>query len=159
MTDFLTATRRNHALEHATIHILSAQFPRSPLGGHSNPSGFFIVGNLPVAAVREAAAAALLRLQNGESGLAIHPGCGTNYVVVGGLTGLLAILGMIGTKNTRQRLERFPLLLLLGALGAIFGQPLGLFLQKELTTDPQLGDLSLVDVYRAGANLTRVITA
>ncbi|GAB4500784.1 MAG: hypothetical protein Fur0035_03240 [Anaerolineales bacterium] len=159
MPNFLTATRRNHALEHATIHILTQQFPRTPLGGHSNPTGFFIVGNVPAAAVREAAAAALLRLQNGESGLAIHPGCGTNFIVTGALSGLLAILGMIGTKNTRQRLERFPLLILLTAIGAIFGQPLGLFLQKEVTTDPQVGGLTLVDVFPVAANLTRIITA
>ncbi|GAB4488167.1 MAG: hypothetical protein OHK0031_12110 [Anaerolineales bacterium] len=158
MPNFLTATRRNHALEHATIHILTQQFPRTPLGGHSNPTGFFIVGNVPAAAVREAAAA-LLRLQNGESGLAIHPGCGTNFIVTGALSGLLAILGMIGTKNTRQRLERFPLLILLTAIGAIFGQPLGLFLQKEVTTDPQVGGLTLVDVFPVAANLTRIITA
>jgi len=68
-------------------------------------------------------------------------------------------LGMSGTKNTRQRLERFPLLIVLTALGFIFGQPLGLFLQKEVTTDPQVGDMALVDVYRVAGNLTRVITA
>jgi hypothetical protein len=37
-------TRRNHALEHATMHILAAKYPEQHLAGHSNPTGFFILG-------------------------------------------------------------------------------------------------------------------
>src|SRR5690348_7827430 len=91
----VSATRRNHALEHATIHILSSRHPRLAMAGHSNPTGFFLIGDLSGEDVRSAAAEALSRLQNGESQLAIHPGCGTNYVVTGALTGLFALLGMI----------------------------------------------------------------
>lgn len=152
------STRRNHALEHATIHILSERFPQRGLAGHSNPTGFFIVGEIPTEHVRAAVSEALTRLQNGERHLAIHPGCGTNYVVMGGLAGLFAILGMIGTKNTRQRLERFPLLILLTVAGFIFGQPLGMTLQNRVTTDPEQSATVLVDVYRVSSSLHRVVT-
>ena len=103
---FIGETRRNHALEHATIHILSERFPGRPMAGHSNPTGFFLIGDLPTEHVREAVAEALTRLQNGEWQLAIHEGCGTNYVVTGGLAALFAFAGMSGTKSNRRMLDQ-----------------------------------------------------
>src|SRR5512141_1324773 len=103
---YIVETRRNHALEHATIHILSERFPGRPMAGHSNPTGFFLIGDLPSEQVREAVSEALTRLKNGESHLAIHEGCGTNYVVTGGLAAIFAFLGMSWTRNNRERLER-----------------------------------------------------
>jgi len=44
---FVAQTRRNHALEHATLHVLAGMHPGKPMGGHSNPTGYFIVGNVP----------------------------------------------------------------------------------------------------------------
>ena len=38
--------RRNHGLEHATIHILSKKFPGARLIGHSDARGFWLVGDL-----------------------------------------------------------------------------------------------------------------
>lgn len=155
---YIHPTRRNHALEHATLHILSARFPNTPMGGHSNPTGFFIVGNIPTEQLREAVGIALSRLQNGEAALAIHPGCGTNYAVTGGLAALAALYGFIGTKNTRERLERLPLVTVLATLAFMLGQALGPVLQKKITTDPDPGDLAIVDIYPVTANLHRVVT-
>ena len=151
-------TRRNHALEHATIHILSDRFPGRPMGGHSNPTGFFLIGDLPTQEVREAVSEALARLQNGEYNLAIHEGCGTNYVVIGGLAALFAFIGMSGTKNDRERLERIPLVMLLSILAFIFGRPLGPALQKSVTTQPDPGSMTLVDVYPVAKNIHRIVT-
>jgi len=158
MRNLILATQRNHALEHATIHILSERFPRTGMGGHSNPTGFFVVGNLPTEAVREAVLQALTRLQNGERQLALHPGCGTNYAVTGGLTALLSIAGLVGTRNTRERMERLPLLMLLSIFASLFGPPLGMLLQQRLTTQADLGSLQIESVTCAGTNLHRVIT-
>jgi hypothetical protein len=155
---YVSETRRNHALEHASIHILSARFPGRALAGHSNPTGFFLLGELPTEQIREAVAEALTRLQNGESELAIHPGCGTNYIVSGGLAALFAFLGMLGTKNNRQRLERLPLLVLLSALAFMIGQPLGPALQKQVTTDPNPNGMTIVDIYPVAKNIHRVVT-
>jgi hypothetical protein len=151
-------TRRNHALEHATIHILSQVFPGRAMAGHSNPTGFFLLGDLPTEQVRQAVSEALARLQNGEKELAIHEGCGTNYVVTGGLAALFAFVGMSGTRSNRERLERLPLVMLLSILAFIIGQPLGPALQKQVTTDPDPGDMLIVDVYAVARNVHRVVT-
>jgi hypothetical protein len=157
-TPIIGDTRRNHALEHATIHILSERFPRRAMAGHSNPTGFFLLGDLPTGYVREAVTEALARLQNGESHLAIHEGCGTNYVVTGGLAALFAFAGMSGTKNDRERLERIPLVMLLSTLAFMLGQILGPTLQKEITTQPNPGGMLLVDVYPVAKNVHRIVT-
>jgi hypothetical protein len=155
---YVSETRRNHALEHASIHLLSARFPGRALAGHSNPTGFFLIGELPTEHVREAVTEALTRLQNGESELAIHPGCGTNYIVSGGLAALFAFVGTLGTKNNRQRFERIPLLVLLSALAYMISQPLGPALQKQITTDPNPNGLTIVDIYPVAKNIHRVVT-
>lgn len=154
----ISETRRNHALEHAAIHILSARFPRRGMGGHSNPTGFFIFGDLPTEDVRSAVHEALTRLQNGEAGLAIHPGCGTNYVVTGMLAAGLALLGLSGTKDARERLERFPLLMVLSLLAFVIAPPLGTALQKQVTTDPNPGTLTVLEIYPVSKHVHRVIT-
>ena len=164
MNDILTApyigeTRRNHALEHATIHILSSRFPGRAMAGHSNPTGFVLIGDLPTEAVREAVTEALTRLQNGEAQLAIHEGCGTNYAVIGGLAAVFAMVGMSGTRSNRERLERFPLVMLLSIAAYLIGQPLGMALQKEVTTQADPQDLLLVDVYPLANNLHRIVTS
>ncbi len=38
---YILETRRNHALEHATLHMLAREH-QGPMAGHSNPTGFFI---------------------------------------------------------------------------------------------------------------------
>jgi hypothetical protein len=155
---FVSETRRNHALEHATIHLLSKRFPGRNMAGHSNPTGFFLFGDLPTEDVRSAVSEALTRLQNGESRLAIHEGCGTNYVVTGALAGFFTLLGMNGTRNTRERLERFPLLIVLSMLAFVIGQPLGLALQKRVTTQPDPGGLSITNVYALSKTVHCVVT-
>ena len=154
----ILATRRNHGLEHATIHILSGHFPGNALAGHSNPGGFFILGNVPTESVREAAAEALVRLRNGETKLAVHPGCGTNYVVAGALAGILAWLGMTGAKSGRQRLERLPLMILLSMVGFIISQPIAPAIQQRITTSGDPGSLAIVDVYRVRKGVHRIVT-
>jgi hypothetical protein len=155
---FVSETRRNHALEHATIHILSGRFPGRGMAGHSNPTGFFLIGNVAIEDIRSAATEALARLQNGESRLAIHPGCGTNYAVTGALAGLFTIIGMSGTRNTRERLERFPQLMGLAMLAFVLGQPLGMALQKQVTTQADPDGLSIVDIYSVSKTIHRVVT-
>ena len=154
----VSETRRNHALEHAAIHLLSARHPQRGMGGHSNPTGFFIFGDLPTEDVRAAVHEALNRLQAGEAGLAIHPGCGTNYVVMGGLAGLFALLSMSGTKSNRQRLERFPLLMALSVLAFLIAPPLGNALQKQVTTESDPGSLTVLEIYPVSKNVHRVVT-
>lgn len=154
----IAQTRRNHGLEHATIHLLSERYPGRPLAGHSNPTGFLILGDVPTEGVRAAVAQALARMQNGDSQLAIHPGCGTNYVVTGAVAGLFAWLVMLSAKDGKARVERLPLVILAATLGFILGQPLGPILQKKITTDGNPADLQIIDVYPLRPGVHRVVT-
>jgi hypothetical protein len=157
----LSRIRRNHGLEHATINILSQRFPNRRLAGYSFPGGFFILGEIPTADLREAVSQALARMNNGESGLAIHDHCGTNYAASGFVAGLLAWLGMAGAKSKRDQVERLPLVIALATFGFIASQPLGPVLQKRVTTSGNPQGLSIVDVFPiqfGQFSLHRVIT-
>ena len=73
--------RNNHALEHATLHVLQEKGLKSRLGGISDVGGFWIYGDVETEAIFTAAQEALKRLADGESELAVHPNCGTNIAV------------------------------------------------------------------------------
>jgi hypothetical protein len=157
----ISSIRRNHGLEHATLNILAQRFPYRPLAGYSFPAGFFLVGDVPTEELRDAVAQALTRLNNGERNLAIHPNCGTNYLVTGFVAGILAWLGLAGAKRGRDKFGRFPLVVALVTLGLIIGQPLGLMVQERFTTSGDPQGLSVVDIFpiRYGKfSLHRVIT-
>jgi hypothetical protein len=139
-------TRRNHALEHATIHMLSQKYPRRRFAGHSNPTGFVVFGNASIEDIADAAVEALSRLRAGQSGLAIHPGCGTNYLISGLVGGTIAWLAMSGAKSWRSRLWRLPFVVLFSVFGSILAQPLGPLAQARLTTQPDPGNLEIVEV-------------
>jgi hypothetical protein len=143
-------TRRNHAYEHATIHMLNRQ--RYSLSGNSNVGGFVLIGDVPTEKVETAAKEALRRLRGGESQLAVHPNCGTNLVVSGLLTTSIAALGFTGT-NRKSAWERFPIIMLLMMFAALYSQPLGMVLQQYITTEGDPGDLELVSVTRRETNL------
>jgi hypothetical protein len=146
-TPFLSNLRRNHGLEHATINILSQRFPHLRLAGFSTLGGFFILGEVPTAELREAVIQALVRMTNGEKQLALHEGCGTNYVVSGLLAGLLAWLGMLGAKSRKDKVERLPLVLSLVTLGFVFSRPLGPLVQQRVTTCGDPGGMTIVEVF------------
>jgi hypothetical protein len=143
----LGAIRRNHALEHATLHVLARSQPRQALAGHSDAGGFWIVGKVSNEAVRMAVAEALQRLQGGEHQLAVHPNCGTNFVTAGTLAGLAGALAMFGAgQGRREKLERLPLAVSLATLALVFSQPLGSFLQARVTTASDLTNLQVLGV-------------
>lgn len=140
--------RRNHALEHATIHVLSRHFPNKSFIGRSDPKGFFLYGDITRDEVRTAADEALARLRRGDAHLAIHPNCGTNLVTSGLLAGCASFFALIGTgsKNWRQRLERLPMAITLTMIALIIAQPLGKAVQKHVTTDGDPGQLEIIEV-------------
>ncbi len=143
---FILETRRNHALEHATLHVLAAQRPNQPMAGHSNPTGFFILGDLPIEDIRAAADQALTRLRAGESDLAIHPGCGTNFATTVLHAGTFAWLVMRGGKSIFGKVIRFPFAILFAVIGVLISRPLGPIIQQKITTEAEMGSLQIVDV-------------
>jgi len=156
---FLLETRRNHALEHATLKILSPKYPARPLGGHSNPTGFMIIGDIHTDDLRAAAKEALERLRAGERDLAIHPGCGTNYATSGLLAGSLAWFGMKGNTSWQKKAWRIPFILPLVVLVWQLSKPLGPKLQDGITTEADLGDMEIISIKEIRPSLHRVITA
>lgn len=129
-------TRRNHAIEHATVHILTARQPRVSLAGRADGGGFYLYGNVTAAAVHEAVEEAIRRL-GAEPELAIHPHCGTN-LVVGGFTAGLAALVAVATFPRQRRLDSpwslLPRLTLAGTAAALASANLGPIIQARWTT-------------------------
>ena len=151
-------TRRNHALEHATIHLLSHKHPGKRMAGHSNPTGFFLLGNFETEDVKSAAVEAFNRLNAGESGLAVHPGCGTNMATTALLAGTMAWMPLRGTKSTLWRLALIPFAMLFALAGYQLSKPLGPWLQKYVTTEADLGSMQIVDIVPVRQGVHRVIT-
>ena len=155
---FMLETRRNHALEHATLKILSPKYPAVPMGGHSNPTGYFIIGDVDIADLREVTEEALERLRAGESDLAIHPGCGTNYATSGLLAGSLAWFGFSGKGAWHKKLWRLPFILPLVVLVWGLSKPLGPKLQAKVTTEANLGAMEIISIEKVRPALHRIIT-
>jgi hypothetical protein len=158
---FILETRRNHALEHATLHVLAAKYPQRPMAGHSNPTGFFILGDFPTEDVQSAVTQALMRLRAGERDLAIHAGCGTNLATTALLAGTFAWFVLRGGRSTFGRILRLPFALAFAVIGALLSQPLGPLIQQRITTDADVGNLQIVDVrpsLRGRVTAHRVIT-
>jgi hypothetical protein len=84
--------RRNHGLEHATIHVLSEGHKRFSAQGNSDHRGFHlnIYGDVTEEEVAAAVAEAHRRLRAGERQLAVHPNCGTVLVTTAVLATLAA---------------------------------------------------------------------
>ena len=145
----LSRIQRNHGLEHATLHILARRFPHQSLAGHSDTGGFWLVGDVPSDEVEAAVREALGRLRAGESGLAIHPNCGTNFATSGVLAGLVAYLAAVGAgPRLRDKLERLPLAATLATLALIISHPLGYLLQARYTTSGTPGNLEVTGIRR-----------
>ncbi|REG08658.1 DUF6391 domain-containing protein [Pelolinea submarina] len=154
--------RSNHALEHATLHVLQESGVNVPMGGISDAGGFWIYGEVDTETILEAAREALRRLGEGESDLAVHPNCGTNIAVGAVSAGALAWLAMRGTQGSAgRRLRRMPMAVLMGMLGYRLAQPLGPKVQEQITTNADVTGLHIVDVIRhdlMGYSVHRVST-
>lgn len=150
-------TRRNHALEHATLHML-ARTHAGNMAGHSNPTGFYLLGNFDTQDIWTAATEALTRLRGGESELAVHAGCGTNMATTALLAGTFAWMPIRGTKSTSGRLLLIPVALVLAVIGYGLSRPLGPWLQKYVTTEADMGGLQIIDIVPVRKGVHRVIT-
>ncbi|HEV7129178.1 MAG TPA: DUF6391 domain-containing protein [Ktedonobacterales bacterium] len=149
--------RQNHALEHATVTILTERLPGLRVSARSNSRGFVIFADLDLAEVRSATEAALGRLQAGERELAIHPNCGTNLAV--GTS--LAMIGSLFALTALRPRARIASALMSGVAGIAVARPLGTVVQRYITTLPELDDVTLVSVARRrrlGINTVEVLT-
>jgi hypothetical protein len=149
-TRLVRRIRQHHAIEHATITILMARYPETVLiGGRSDHRGFHIYGPVPTEALQVAVQEALQRLQNGEARLAVHPNCGTNLLTAGGLAGVAALAAATyGRLRRASVLEQIPMAALAATGALVVSRPLGLRLQRQVTTRADVSDLRLGEISR-----------
>jgi hypothetical protein len=152
------ATRRNHAVEHATLKILARKYDDRTLAGHSNPTGFFLFGDIALEDIRDAIDEAMRRLRAGEKDLAIHPGCGTNVATSLVLPATLAWMPLQGARSNRWRLVLIPIALTFALFGYLLSKPLGPWLQRNITTEADLGNLRVTEIVAVRKAIHRVIT-
>src|SRR5947199_2546314 len=137
-----SAVRQNHALEHATIVLLSKKFPDVRLAGVSSALGFFVFGDLPTEAILPAAQEALTLLRTTQPELAIHERCGTNLAVSGMLTGLSAM----DVARMRRPYGSANNVILATMAAMIVSRPLGLTVQRYITTQTPNQSMIITDV-------------
>src|SRR5919108_3821621 len=152
------ATRRNHALEHATLKILARKYDDKTLAGHSNPTGFFLFGDITTEDARSAIKEAMTRLRAGERDLAIHPGCGTNLATSMILPATFAWIPFQGTRSLRWRLILIPVGLTFALFGYLLSKPLGPWFQRYVTTEAELGNMQVVEITRLRKGVHRIMT-
>ena len=138
--------RRNHALEHATVHLLAQSTRSLRVIGRSDWNGFSLYGQVDTQAVLRAVTEGLARLKRGETWLAIHPRCGTNvataFLLGGGATFAAA------TGAGRSRLKRI-LCGIMGLAGAVaVARPLGTLIQRHLMTTTDVRDAHIEAIHR-----------
>jgi len=165
--DLIDRIRRNHALEHATIHVLSEQHKGFSAQGNSTPKGFNlnIYGPVTEKDVVKAVEEAFQRLHAGENRLAVHPNCGTVLLTMASLATFSAIT-VFGLEQRRQKRAGFNFSVFLGALPStvlavtialIVARPIGITLQDKFTVDSELADMRVTSIRKVRPSLiTRV---
>jgi hypothetical protein len=134
--------RRNHALEHATANVLEERYGIRNVAGMAFRDGFALYGvQLHPAELMAAAREALLRLQSGETRLALHPRCGTS-LLVGQFLFALVFLTIFLFISHFSMLE----VLLLFVLSVLLAKPLGLLAQRYLTTSTDVDEMEFYEV-------------
>lgn len=156
MQEIISRLRRNHGLEHATIHVLSQKHKNFSAQGHSTPRGFHlnIYGNIAEADVTAAVEEAFLRLKRGEHQLAVHPNCGT-VLLTTAVMATLAAQAVFAVEQRRQRRRGVDLMVLLNALptavlavvaALVVSRPVGVQLQARYTVEGDLQDMQIVRI-------------
>jgi hypothetical protein len=158
---YIRRVRRNHGLEHATVHVLSGRVKNLAVAGRSDANGFWLIGSVETQDVEAAAHEALRRMQNGEHNLAVHPNCGTGLLTTGVMASLAGLVGTIGLRRSMtDYMLRLPTIVLLTIGAIVVAQPLGLKFQEHFTTLGDPGDLQITGIQREEATniLGRPIT-
>lgn len=150
--------RQNHALEHATVTILTRRRPELAVSARSNSRGFTIFAGLDPLLVRSCCEDALGRLQAGESNLAIHRNCGTNLAVATSVAMAGSLFGMTALR-TRTRIASAVVSSLAGIVAA---RPVGMLVQRHVTTLPDVDDVRILSVHSKrlwGRHVVEVLTS
>ncbi len=147
--------RRNHALEHATINLLTHRYPSAKILGVSGPGGFTLYTSLDAEKVNQMVPQALTSLQHGLTDLVYHENCGTNLVMTATLTTAATLLGLQAHRRLtlRRFVELLPQAILFNVLALLVAAPISRWVQTRVTTMRDLSDTEIVsiDAERRGA--------
>ena len=158
LTNLLSRVRRNHGLEHATIHMLSERHKNFNAQGNSDHLGFNlnVYGEISETEVATAVYEALRRLRSGQHNLAVHPNCGTVLLTTATMA-TLAAQTMITMEQRRQNRSITDLSVLLNAmpsaimavtLSLLISRPIGVQLQAQYTVEGDPKGLEIIQVRR-----------
>jgi hypothetical protein len=158
LTYLMSRIRRNHGLEHATIHVLSEKYKNFSAQGNSNHRGFHlnIYGDISEEDVMDAVETAFQRMKAGEHDLAVHPNCGTVLLTTATMATMAAqaVFTLEQRRQTRAKtdtsvlLNALPSAILAVVLSLIVSRPLGVQLQARFTTEGDLGELQIRSIRR-----------
>ena len=140
------ATRRNHALEHATILELEARSGRR-LAGQSGRTGFRVSGHVSIDEVRRAFNRVSRTLRAGEPLVYISPRCGSNVVTAIG-AGVVLLLALVGWSVAFQPTWTLRAAVLAAIVGLYAGlrRALGNAIQRRFFMAVDFADVSLRDL-------------
>jgi hypothetical protein len=136
ISNVVTNIRQNHALEHATMHILTRSVPSLRLMGRSDWGGFTLYGE------------GLARLKEGQSWLAVHPRCGTNLATTALLMSSSAALAAAAPIRPRLAKAIAIVATMIGARQLAPG--VSRAVQRSITTAPDLENAHVRLVRREG---------
>jgi len=137
ISSFLMRIRRNHALEHATVHMLMRSSPSLRLVGRSDWDGFTLYGDVETRQVLGAVVEGLAQLNEGHSWLALHPHCGTNLAVTTLL--MVSSVALVSLLPTRSRWARGAAALAAMLLARQASPALSAVVQRSITTASDVG--------------------
>lgn len=159
----LSRIRRNHGLEHASIHVLSEKHKDFSAQGNSDHRGFHlnIYGDISEEDVMDAVETAFKRMKGGEHQLAVHPNCGTVLLTTATMA-TVAAQAVFSLEQRRQDRDRtdtavlfnaLPSAILAVVLSLIVSRPIGVQLQARFTTEGDLGDMQIRSIRRIPPSL------
>lgn len=141
----LQRVRRNHAIEHAAMHLLGRTLQGPKLAARSDWRGITFYGDVDTRVLQSALEGGMLALNSGHRALAVHPRCGS-------MISASMLLAMLAGWLVQSDLKRKPmpgrgLLSITGVTGAmLLAQPLGYAMQKHVLTDPDASHAHLVSI-------------
>lgn len=155
----LQRIRRNHAIEHATMHMLSRAGVATRLAARSDWRGMTFYGDVDSATLRRAITDGFVALETGHRGLAVHPRCGS-MVSVPFLLGLVTVWLAQSGQRRGASLSRALLTLAGIASATLLARPLGESVQAHVLTSADTADARLVTIrpFRRGPLTSHRVT-
>ena len=155
--EWISATQKNHGLEHATIAVLIEKCGMQTIAGRASNDGFYVLGHVDSDLLLECSKDALNRMQDGNKELAISTFCGTNILTTGALTAVFALLANQFYKHSNW-IEKTMNAITWSILAVVISQPIGCWIQKMVTTNGNVENIEISSIDEISPILRKVRT-